>query len=244
MLIFDSHDKRHGLKQKKLIRLLFVWVACGFVGTELCLFLACRPFVQYWAVPPSSSVFPPILSPSPADLVFNPLTQMKNSPMCYLPTLRNHRSHFQHQLRYHDAPHRRPPPPLGPASPAAKSGPPHRLRHGHLRHRGRHPDQDLLPRPQPDLLHLPQLVLPRSLRLHLRHQPARALVPCPRPLPPAPQLGLRLEEIPRLRQQPAVAVVHLPRQLRRASAPSAAVQPPGQRPASGPEPEPEPRTQS
>ncbi|MCJ1343443.1 hypothetical protein MMC31_001636 [Peltigera leucophlebia] len=42
-----------GLKQKKLVNMLLVWVACGFVGTELCLFLACRPFVQYWAVPAS-----------------------------------------------------------------------------------------------------------------------------------------------------------------------------------------------
>ncbi|MCJ1467499.1 hypothetical protein MMC07_006124 [Pseudocyphellaria aurata] len=40
-----------GLKQKKLINMLFIWVACGFIGTELCLFLACRPFTQYWAVP-------------------------------------------------------------------------------------------------------------------------------------------------------------------------------------------------
>lgn len=49
---------REGLKQRKLITLLFIWVACGFVGTELCLFLACRPFAQYWAVPPADRGFP------------------------------------------------------------------------------------------------------------------------------------------------------------------------------------------
>lgn len=41
--------------------MLFVWVACGFIGTELCLFLACRPFVQYWAVPASDGLYPPSL---------------------------------------------------------------------------------------------------------------------------------------------------------------------------------------
>lgn len=37
--------------------MLFAWVACGFIGTELCLFLACRPFAQYWAVPASNGSF-------------------------------------------------------------------------------------------------------------------------------------------------------------------------------------------
>ena len=48
---------REGLKQKKLINMLFVWVAGGFIGTQLCLFLACRPFVQYWAVPASDGLY-------------------------------------------------------------------------------------------------------------------------------------------------------------------------------------------
>lgn len=52
-MLFIYRRLTEGLKQKKLINMLFVWVACGFIGTELCLFLACRPLVQYWAVPAS-----------------------------------------------------------------------------------------------------------------------------------------------------------------------------------------------
>ncbi|CAL5866958.1 uncharacterized protein PFLUO_LOCUS1170 [Penicillium psychrofluorescens] len=40
-----------GLKQRRWINYLAVYVAIGFVGTELSLFLICRPLSNYWAVP-------------------------------------------------------------------------------------------------------------------------------------------------------------------------------------------------
>jgi hypothetical protein len=41
-----------GLRQQKLVKAIAVYVACGWVGTELAFFFACRPFNGYWAVPP------------------------------------------------------------------------------------------------------------------------------------------------------------------------------------------------
>ncbi|KAF7117116.1 hypothetical protein CNMCM5793_005800 [Aspergillus hiratsukae] len=40
-----------GLKARKWITYLSVYVALGFVGVELALFLMCRPLTNYWAVP-------------------------------------------------------------------------------------------------------------------------------------------------------------------------------------------------
>jgi hypothetical protein len=40
-----------GLKQRKWINWIAIYVAIGFVATELSLFLICRPLSQYWAVP-------------------------------------------------------------------------------------------------------------------------------------------------------------------------------------------------
>lgn len=40
-----------GLKQRKWINYIAIYVALGFVGTELALFLTCRPLSNYWAVP-------------------------------------------------------------------------------------------------------------------------------------------------------------------------------------------------
>ncbi|RJE24403.1 hypothetical protein PHISCL_03257 [Aspergillus sclerotialis] len=40
-----------GLSQKRLVHYLAIYVACGFVATELSLFLICRPITNYWAVP-------------------------------------------------------------------------------------------------------------------------------------------------------------------------------------------------
>ncbi|KAJ5126631.1 hypothetical protein N7448_007410 [Penicillium atrosanguineum] len=40
-----------GLKQRKWINWIAIYVAVGFVVTELSLFLICRPLNQYWAVP-------------------------------------------------------------------------------------------------------------------------------------------------------------------------------------------------
>lgn len=40
-----------GLKQRKWINYIAIYVAVGFVATELSLFLICRPLSNYWAVP-------------------------------------------------------------------------------------------------------------------------------------------------------------------------------------------------
>lgn len=40
-----------GLRQRKWVTYLAVYVAIGFVGNELSLFLICRPLSNYWAVP-------------------------------------------------------------------------------------------------------------------------------------------------------------------------------------------------
>ncbi|KAF3482273.1 uncharacterized protein GIQ15_05032 [Arthroderma uncinatum] len=40
-----------GLRQQRLVKYLTIWVALGFVGSELALFLICRPLPNYWAVP-------------------------------------------------------------------------------------------------------------------------------------------------------------------------------------------------
>lgn len=41
-----------GLRQQKMVKAIAVYVGCGWVGTELAFFFACRPFKGYWAVPP------------------------------------------------------------------------------------------------------------------------------------------------------------------------------------------------
>jgi hypothetical protein len=41
-----------GLRQQKVVKGIAIYVACGWVGTELAFFFACRPFNGYWAVPP------------------------------------------------------------------------------------------------------------------------------------------------------------------------------------------------
>jgi hypothetical protein len=41
-----------GLRQQRIVKAVAIYVACGWLGTELCFFLACRPFNGYWAVPP------------------------------------------------------------------------------------------------------------------------------------------------------------------------------------------------
>lgn len=40
-----------GLRQRKWINYIAIYVALGFVATELSLFLICRPITDYWAVP-------------------------------------------------------------------------------------------------------------------------------------------------------------------------------------------------
>ncbi|KAI9769629.1 MAG: hypothetical protein M1840_003866 [Geoglossum simile] len=41
-----------GLKQQLAVKFLSVFVACGWLASELAFFFACRPFSGYWAVPP------------------------------------------------------------------------------------------------------------------------------------------------------------------------------------------------
>ncbi|KAE8160703.1 hypothetical protein BDV40DRAFT_269791 [Aspergillus tamarii] len=42
-----------GLRQRKWVNYLAVYVGLGFIGVELSLFLICRPLSKYWAVPTS-----------------------------------------------------------------------------------------------------------------------------------------------------------------------------------------------
>ncbi|KAL8905282.1 MAG: hypothetical protein Q9171_006731 [Xanthocarpia ochracea] len=44
-----------GLKQARSINIAFIWVGAGFIGTQLALFLNCRPFHDYWAVPTTNT---------------------------------------------------------------------------------------------------------------------------------------------------------------------------------------------
>ncbi|KAI9778506.1 MAG: hypothetical protein M1839_008036 [Geoglossum umbratile] len=41
-----------GLKQQLAVKCVSVFVACGWLASELAFFFACRPFSGYWAVPP------------------------------------------------------------------------------------------------------------------------------------------------------------------------------------------------
>jgi hypothetical protein len=41
-----------GLRQQKFVTAIAIYVALGWLGTELAFFFACRPFNGYWAVPP------------------------------------------------------------------------------------------------------------------------------------------------------------------------------------------------
>lgn len=57
-------DYREGLKQRKWVNYLAIYVVLGFVATELSLFLICRPLSNYWAVPTPDCQFPaPVSSP-------------------------------------------------------------------------------------------------------------------------------------------------------------------------------------
>jgi len=41
-----------GLAHQRIIKVIAVAVACGWIATEIAFFTACRPFSGYWAVPP------------------------------------------------------------------------------------------------------------------------------------------------------------------------------------------------
>lgn len=49
--VIDAIFDRDGLAQKRLINYCAIYVALGFVGTELGLFLTCIPLTNYWAAP-------------------------------------------------------------------------------------------------------------------------------------------------------------------------------------------------
>ncbi|KAK5064594.1 hypothetical protein LTR84_000427 [Exophiala bonariae] len=44
-----------GLRARKLLNGVMIWVVLAFIGDELALFLICRPLSQYWAVPPTNA---------------------------------------------------------------------------------------------------------------------------------------------------------------------------------------------
>lgn len=50
-------DYRDGLRQRKWLIWLSVYVGLGFIGSELALFLICRPLSNYWAVPTPNREF-------------------------------------------------------------------------------------------------------------------------------------------------------------------------------------------
>ncbi|KAI4273965.1 MAG: hypothetical protein LQ337_004264 [Flavoplaca oasis] len=54
-MLFIYRRITQGLKQARSINIAFIWVGVGFVGTQLGLFLNCRPFHYYWAVPTSNT---------------------------------------------------------------------------------------------------------------------------------------------------------------------------------------------
>ncbi|KAL8976218.1 MAG: hypothetical protein Q9205_007734 [Flavoplaca limonia] len=54
-MLFIYRRITQGLKQARSINIAFIWVGAGFVGTQLGLFLNCRPFHDYWAVPTSNT---------------------------------------------------------------------------------------------------------------------------------------------------------------------------------------------
>ncbi|EXJ81888.1 hypothetical protein A1O1_07953 [Capronia coronata CBS 617.96] len=43
-----------GIRQRRSLWALTIWVVCAFLGDELSLFLICSPLSQYWAVPPQN----------------------------------------------------------------------------------------------------------------------------------------------------------------------------------------------
>ena len=60
-----------GLRQQRMVRAIAIYVACGWVGTELAFFLACRPFHGYWAVPPPDPQCTTLRNFSIVQLCFN-----------------------------------------------------------------------------------------------------------------------------------------------------------------------------
>lgn len=163
--------------------MLLVWVACGFVGTELCLFLACRPFVQYWAVPVSESQLKPHRKP----LL---LLKKSFSPVCHVPALRDYRINFQHKLRHHDVDHRNTIIVFSSPTIATEGGSPHHLRDGCFRYCGGNPHKDLLLGAKPDHICISKLVFPRGIRVHIRYESPCHMVAVAGSISPTEKLGV------------------------------------------------------
>ena len=179
---------REGLKQKKLVNMLLVWVGCGFVGTELCLFLACRPFVQYWAVPVSEG------QPKPHRKLLS-LLKRSFSPVCHVPALRDYRINFQYKLRHHDVDHRNTVIVFSSLTIATESSSPDNLRDGCFRYCGGNPYQDLLLGAKPDHICLSKLVFPRGIRVHIRRESPCPMVAAAGYIPPTEKLGFWKQKV-------------------------------------------------
>lgn len=118
------------------------------------------------------------------------VTERAFSAMCLVSTLWNNRVYLQHQLRYHDAYHCHSFTLYYSPTCAAESGPPDRLWDGRFRDRRSYSHQDLLPGAKSHHLHLLELVLPRSIRLGIRHEPACSLVTSARDISAPQELGV------------------------------------------------------
>lgn len=51
-LLFMYQRITQGTPQQRLVKYLAIYVAVGWVATEIAFFTSCRPFNGYWAVPP------------------------------------------------------------------------------------------------------------------------------------------------------------------------------------------------
>ena len=179
-------EHREGLRQRRWINYLAIYVGLGFVATELSLFLICRPLSNYWAVPTPDCMREtrnlriwdmPLLTISRSMLE---LSILRNRPRLYIHLSGRFHAHNRHPS--HDESTR---------TDQAKADPPRHLRHGNIRHCRRYPQQSLLPCPQTYFLCLHELVFPRGHRGHPSHQHPPRLVPPARRLPRTQELDWR-----------------------------------------------------
>jgi hypothetical protein len=159
------------LSQNLAVKFVAAYVTVGFVVMEI-LYLGvwCRPFNQYWAVPPENSMF------TLNTLRLYSANLLSSMLRCYKPS--HHQRRPQHHLRRHDHPHPHANFPQIPA-PIETQGRPHwclcpRRLHNPLRH----PQQILLLQ-RTIRLKLDILVHPRILHRHHHRQPSLHLDPSP-----------------------------------------------------------------
>jgi hypothetical protein len=125
------------LSQNLAVKFVAAYVTAGFVVMEI-LYLGvwCRPFNQYWAVPPENS-----MSDS-QQTQLNHANHLSSMFCRYKPS--HHKRRHQHHLRRHDHPHPHAHLPQIPASLEAQSRSHRRLRPRRLYNSLRHPQQILL----------------------------------------------------------------------------------------------------